>query len=187
MKMLKRTLIALAVVALLAGSVQALGPEPHRGNGAIKINKAQGMKVYWPFEYKALDLCTIDVLMEIGYYVAMEKCGHNDSRIILQQVECGDIGKGGGDWPCYKDCVNLKIHNNFPVKLGLNKSRVGGVITHNNHWKAYIEGDVSVLDPGNTTISLCVEAWKVNLAASDAVAGETKKVGEVTITVKPDA
>ena len=180
--MVKRTLIAIAVVALLATSVQALGPDPHTGGGnspAIKVN-IQSMDIGWPFEYKALDLCVIPVYMHVGFFVQVEKC--NERKIKLVQVECADIGKGGGDWPCYKDCEKVKIRANFEVKLGLKKSKIGGVL---KDWSAYFSGSDTVDASGNwNEIEICVDAWKAEIYKN--APGKEIKVGEVTITVKPN-
>jgi hypothetical protein len=181
-EMLKRTLIAIAVVALLATSAQALGPEPHTGGGnspAIKVN-LEKIEIGWPFEYKALDLCVIPVYMHVGYFVQVEKC--NERKIKLVQVDCADIGKGGGDWPCYKDCENVKVRANFEVKLGLKKSKIGDVL---KDWSAYFQGgDVVAGDGAWHTVTVCVDAWKAQLYKN--APGTSVKVGEVTITVKPN-
>ena len=188
MKMVKRTLIAIAVVALLATSLQAaLGPEPHYGtrvqdgqHTGIKVNP-EDMTIGWPFEYVALDLCTIPVKMEIGYYVEVHKC--NELQIKLVQVDCADLVKHANEtWPCYQDCTDVTIRSNFEVKLGLNKAKIGNVL---DAWDAYIKGDVATVGPGEDTITICVEAWKARLFESDAAAGSVVNVGTVTITVKP--
>jgi len=183
-KMMKRTLIVIAVVAALATSAQALGPDPHTGTlegkfQSIKVN-IQKLEIGWPFEYKALDLCVIPVYMHVGYFVQVEEC--NKRKIVLVQVECADIGKGGGDWPCYKDCEKLKIRANFEVKLGLKKAKVGDII---KDWSAYFNGSDTVDASGNwNEIEVCVDAWKAQLFKH--APGTEVKVGEVTVTVKPN-
>lgn len=189
-EMLKRTLIAITVVALIATSAQALGPVPHTnkaddagnpifGTGQIKVNN-MNMTIGWPFEYKALNLCVIPVYMNVGYYVQVEKC--NERKIQLEQVDCADIGKGSGDFPCYKDCETVKIRSNFEVKIGVNKEKVGGVL---NDWKAYIDGsDVVTASTGWKDISVCVEAWKTKLL--EHAPGTKVEVGKVILTVKPN-
>jgi hypothetical protein len=187
--MLKRTLIAIAVVALLATSAQALGPDPETGtqtgNAGIKIHPIK-MDIFWPFvEYKALDLCTIPVKMEIGIFVQVEKC--HEKKIILTQRECGDLGLNPAvDWPCYKGCVDVKIRSNFDVKLGLKTAKVGPVL---DKWKAYFSGaDTVDAVTGWNTITVCVEAWRAKLYETEHLGGVGQKVdvGTVTITVKPN-
>ncbi len=182
--MVKRTLIAIAVVGLLATAAHALGPDPHYGTydgkyQSIKVN-IEKISIGWPFEYKALDLCVIPVYMHVGYYVQVEKC--NERKIKLVQVDCGDIGKGGGDWPCYFDCENVNIRANFEVKLGLKFSTIGSVIDKSDK---YFDGGDTVDASGNwNTIKVCVKAWKARLYKN--APGTEIKVGELTITVKPN-
>jgi len=54
--MLKRSLVAVAVVALLAMTVQA---------GEIKTHT-------WPCDFKALEITSIPVVMDIGYYIKIK-------------------------------------------------------------------------------------------------------------------
>ena len=185
--MLKRTLIVVAVVALLATSAQALGPDPHTdptnaNHPAIKVNMEK-FTIGWPFEYKALDLCAIPVYMNVGYYVQVEKC--NERKIKLVQVDCEDqrVGKGAGDWPCYYDCENVKIRANFEVKVGVRKEKIGSVI---KDWAAWIEGG-DVIGPTSSwaTVKVCVKAWNTELWKAGAL-GETVRVGTVYLTVKPN-
>ena len=182
--MLKRTLIVVAVVAFLATSAQALGPDPHTGGGnspAIKVNN-ESFTLGWPFEYKALRLCTIPVYMNVGYYVQVEKC--HERKIKLVQVDCEDqrVGKGAGDWPCYYDCENVKIRSNFEAKLGVDKEKIGSVI---KDWSAWVTPDVVGPSAGWQTVSVCVKAWKTELWKAGNV-GKEVRVGTVYLTVKPN-
>jgi hypothetical protein len=186
--MLKRTLIAVAVIGLMATMVQAAGPDPVIDNSGnergFKLEPIK-MSVFWPFEYKAIDLCTIPVRLELGILVQVYKC--HERKIILKQVDCAEIGKGGGDFPCYRDCEDVEIRTNFPIKLGLKKEKVGGVL---KDWKAYYDGD-DFVDPtgsGWKKVTVCVEAWKTQLFNEEATgeAGQKVHVGNVTITVKPN-
>ncbi|MHC4168500.1 MAG: hypothetical protein ACYSWQ_16230 [Planctomycetota bacterium] len=187
--MLKRTLIAVTVVALLATAAQAYGPDPDTGkqgdHTGIKVDPIK-MDIFWPFvEYKALDLCVIPVKMEIGVFVQIEKC--HDRKIILKQVECGDIGKNAqGDWPCYKGCETIKVRSNFDVKLGLKLNKVGPVI---DKWSAeFTGGDTVDGGTGWNSLEICVKAWKAKLYEQEVLgkAGEKFDVGTVTVTVKPN-
>ncbi|MHC4116395.1 MAG: hypothetical protein ACYSWO_02695 [Planctomycetota bacterium] len=181
--MMKRTLIAIAVVALLASSAPAAGPDPHTGGGnspAIKVNNVK-MEIGWPFEYKALSLCVIPVYMNVGYYVQLEKC--HERKIKMQQVECSDMEKGS-DWPCYQDCEDMKIRANFEVKLGTSLKNKTGVIDGNKmaaYWKG---GDIVDASGDWNTVTVCVEAWKVKLWKQNP--GAQVKVADLHITVKPN-
>jgi len=183
--MLKRTLIVIAVVAFLATSAQALGPDPHTdnsgGDNAIKVNN-QKMTIGWPFEYKALTICEIPVFMNVGYYVQVENC--HERKIKLIQVDCTDpvVGKGSGDWPCYYDCENVKIRSNFEVKLGTDKVKIGPVI---KDWASSVSPSVVGPSSGWVTVSVCVKAWNTELWKAGAVGSEIR-VGTIKLTVKPN-
>jgi hypothetical protein len=188
-EMLKRTLIAVAVVALMAATVQAYGPDVETGkqdkHTGFKIHPIE-MDIFWPFvEYQAIDLCQIPVKMEVGIFVQVEEC--NKRKIILKQVDCGDIGKSTqGDWPCYKGCENVKIRSNFDIKLGLKKAKIGPIL---DKWDAYYDGDSTVDGAsGWKTVTVCVKAWRAKLYEQEVLgeAGEKVDVGTVTITVKPN-
>ena len=185
--MVKRTLIAIAVVAFLATSVQAFGPEPHDGTGdyggkhqTIKVD-IQKLEIGWPVEYKALSLCVIPVKMSVGYFVQIEKC--SERKIKLVQVNCEDIEKGSGDWPCYSDCEDLKVRANFEAKLGTKLDKTSDVI---KDWKAYFkDGDTVDASGSWNTVTVCVKAWKAQLMKESP--GMEITVGTLTITVKPNA
>jgi hypothetical protein len=190
MKMAKRTLIAIAVVALVATSTQALGPDPHspvdgdfdKKHNTIKVNIVE-MDIGWPFEYKALDLCVIPVFLNVGYFVQVFECTKRE--IKLKQVDCGDIGKGDADWPCYLDCDDVKIRANFEVKLGLKlaKNDVGDDVIKD--WDKYFDGgNVFPGDGDWHTATVCVKAWKAKLY--NHTPGQKVKVGTLTVTVKPN-
>jgi hypothetical protein len=187
--MLKRTLIAVAVVALLSTSAMAFGPDPHTGkmdkHTGIKIDPIK-MDIFWPFvEYKALDLCVIPVTMEIGVFVQIEEC--NKRKIILKQVECGDINKNPqGDWPCYKGCDTIKVRSNFDVKLGLKLAKNGPVLDKTSVY--FTDGDTVDGGAGWVSHEICVEAWRARLYEQEVLgkAGEQFNVGKVFVTVKPN-
>jgi hypothetical protein len=192
--MLKRTLIAVAVISMLAVTVQAQVPMPDNPLGpfldtsgnerGFKVDP-QKMNVLWPFEYKALDLCVLPVKLEVGILVQVYKC--HERKILLKQVDCKDIGKGGGDFPCYHDCDKVKVRTNFPIKLSLKKVKIGNII---KDWKAYFNGDSTVPVTGNSwkEIEICVDAWKTQLLNHDASgkAGDWVHVGDIHLQVKPD-
>jgi hypothetical protein len=179
MKMVKKTLFAIAVVAFLAGSVQAVDP------GQYKI-KDDDM---WPYEYIFVEICTIPILMDVGYFVQLEKCG--DYKIKLKQVPCGDIGKSAtGDFPCYDDCETIKVRANFEVKLG------GNIVNKVSWWgdgDVYYgdcgEGCVPDVVPGDGnwhTRKVCVKAWDIKIWEAGAAQGQDEyHVADLEITVKP--
>ena len=183
--MVKKTLIAMAAVVLLASVAQAALEEYYFGKDGHRMTKVDGSTtIRWPFEYKALNVCCMPVKMSVGMWVEVEKC--DDKKIILEQVDCGDIpGRGAGDFPCYVGCQKLKVRANFDVKLGtkLTKKDIPGddVI---NEWEAYYNGD-SVVPAGDwKEVEVCVKAWKARLWRQ--AAGDEVEVGTLCITAKPN-
>lgn len=178
--MVKKTLIAMAAVVLLASVAQAALEEYYFGRDGHKMLKVDGSQnVRWPFEYKELVVCTMPVKMNIGMWVEVEKC--DDKKIILEQVDCGDIGKGLGDFPCYLDCEKLRVRANFNVQLGTKLTKEGDVI---DEWEAYYNGGSTI--PGDGVfkeVEVCVKAWKARLYKQ--AAGDEVKVGKLCITAKP--
>jgi hypothetical protein len=185
MKMVKRTLIAIALVAFLASTAPAdievyyFGPIDN--DTGVKVDGNE--KVYWPYEYKELDICAMPVKMEIGGYVEIDDC--TKRKIILVQVDCGDIGKGTGDFPCYLDCEAFKIRANLDIKLGtrLTKNDVGGAVI--DKWEGFYDGgDVVPGDGAWHEMKVCVKAWKAKLWNGSV--GSEVKVGTLYVTAKPD-
>ena len=184
--MLKRTLIVIAVVACLATSAQALGPDPHTdstnaNNPAIKVNNID-MTIGWPFEYKKLTICEIPVYMNVGYYVQVEKC--NERKIKLQQVDCVDpvVGRAAKEWPCYYDCENVKIRANFEVSLDTDKVKIGPYI---KDWKSSVSPNVIGPTSDWATVSVCVTAWNTELWKAGEV-GKEIRVGTIKLRVRPN-
>jgi hypothetical protein len=191
MKM-KRTLIAIAVVALLATSVNAAITPWYFTAGdhsAVKVDGKESKEFRWPYEiiYQELTVCTIPIKMKVGMYVQVKDC--NNKKIILEQVSCTDFdqitggavgNKGAADYPCYWGCVDFDVRANFPVQLGLNLNK-GDMIPDST---AYYEGDNTVPDDGEwKNVKVCVAAWKAKIYK--AKPGDEVSVGSVDITVKP--
>jgi hypothetical protein len=190
MKMIKRTLIAIAVVALLASTVHAgsysiwdpyyfSGPDNQQ---AVKVDGKETKDFRWPYTitYQELTICNIPIKMKVGMYVQIENC--KDKKIILEQVSCADIGKGDADYPCYLGCVTLNVRANFEAKMGAALHKEGDTITE---WESYYDGgDVVPGDGDYHEVKLCVKAWKT--AIYKAAPGDEVAVGNVDITVKPN-
>ena len=178
--MIKRTLIAIAVVALLATSAHAaldITYLPYGDHHAVKVDGSENVR--WPYEYKALVVCNIPIKMHVGMYVQVQDC--KKKKIILKQVPCSDIGKGDGDYPCYLGCVEFNVRANFNVKMGSSLHKAGDVIAD---WEAYYDGGDTVPGDGDYHgVKLCVKAWKT--AIYKAAPGDEVDVGSVDVTVKP--
>jgi hypothetical protein len=170
MKMVKKSLIAIALLAILATTVQA-------GDLAENPRKFDD---HWPWTYTALEICQIPVYMDVGMYVELIDCC--DKEIVLKQVTCDTIGKAPEDFPCYKGCVTFDIRANFEVKLGTTLYDQSDVITD---WAAALSIDVIPGDGNPHSVELCVTAWNAQIWTS--APGDKILVGEVGITVKPNA
>ncbi len=165
--MVKKCLIAIAVVALLATTVQAATYPAIKKDGD------------WPSTYIPLDLCTFPVYLEVGHYVQLYKC--NELKMKLEQVTCPD-GRG---FPCYTDCITIKARANFPAIFGADLDKSGPNILKKTD--LYWEDDRFTIT-GQTndweSMKLCLDAWEVELWKSGQASGKVK-VGEITISVKP--
>jgi len=150
---MKKTLVAMAVVALLAVGVQA---------GEIKTHD-------WPCSFVSLEITSIPVVMDIGYYVRIKD--QDKLKIKLVQDEA-DIHK-------FKGCVDMVVESNFNLVLSASISKTGA-----------IDGDYSVsLDPssankGSTTVKVCATLTKANLTGQEAGTKDVQ-VATVKIKVKP--
>lgn len=190
--MVKKCLIAIAVVALLATTVQAIDSP----GGSIKQD-AQTEGGGWPWTqtkvYDTFDICTFDVILEVGHYVQILNC--DDLEMKLIQVSCDAIGKDDDDFPCYGDidetdtpgpaCVTVTARANFDAIFGANfDGSAGDVDIIGGSSVGFVGGDEIPGDGNNHDLKLCMAAWSVELWNSGGTSG-TVKVGEITITVKP--
>ena len=180
--MVKKILFTIAVVAFLTASVQAVDPGKYK-------QKYDGM---WPYEYIYMPVCTMPVLMDVGYFVQVTNC--KDRKIKLKQVPCDD-GKDPHqkdpikDFPCYRDCDEIKIRANFEAKLG-------GKIINEVSW--FKDGDAKVyyeaaegLDPyvipgdgKEHKRKICIKAWDIKIWNA-GTQGDKIKVADLHVTVKP--
>jgi hypothetical protein len=186
MKMIKRTLIAIAVVAILATTVNAAITEwyfPIGDQSAVKVDGKETPTFRWPYEvsYKALTICSIPIKLQVGMFVQIEDC--KNKKIVLTQVGCTEqvMGKGDGDFPCYYGCVTFRARANFNAKFGQALVQVGDIV---REWScAYDGGDTIPNDGEYHELKVCVKAWKVQLW--HAPVGDEVDFGKINITVKP--
>lgn len=184
--MVKRTLIAIAVVALLATTANAFTEWTFTAgdHAAVKVDGKENPTIRWPYEinYTALDICTMPVKMHVGMYVRIIDC--DKKKIILEQVPCSEVGKGDDKYPCYKDCEEFVAQANFPAEFGtkLAKNDAGDAII--GGWEAYYDGGNTIPGDGSeNTLKVCVKSWEAKLY--NHAPGEEITVGSLTITVKP--
>jgi hypothetical protein len=174
MKMVKKCMIALAVAALMATTVQAGAPAP---DGSIKRDGD------WPWTYKAIDLCVMPIYMDVGHFVQLKDC--SDRKIHLKQVTCTSIGKNNTeDFPCYRDCEEIQVRANFPAIFGgrVDKNSTGILKDTEVKWA----GDKFQIIGGGDweQLTICVNAWKAEIWRATEPSEKTQ-VGTLTITVKP--
>jgi hypothetical protein len=174
MKMLKKCIIALAVATLMATAVvQAGAPAP---SGSIKRDGD------WPWTYKAIDLCTMPVYMDVGHYVQLKECHKREIKLV--QVECDTIGRDSGDFPCYSDCEDIEVRSNFPAIFGASLTKIGPILQNTSlYWK----DDLNQITGSTGTwekLTICLDAWNAEIWRA-AEPAENAIVGELTINVKP--
>jgi hypothetical protein len=168
MKMVKRMLIAIAVVALIATSLQA-------ADMPTGVQKQDGA---WPSTYLALPLCDIPVVIDIGMYVQLIDCA--DKKIKLVQVQCGNMD----DFPCYYDCEEFDVRANFNAVLGTELIHADPDNPVVGSWSAAYDGANDVPGTGDpVTRKVCVSASKAAILTT--APGDEVVVGTLRITVKP--
>ncbi len=176
--MVKKCLIAIAAVALLATTVQAITID-----GAIKEEGT------WPWTkiYDTMDICQFPVKLEVGHFVQVINC--DDLEMKLEQVDCDAIGQSSSKFPCYGngsddwECVTLEVRANFPATFGAEFSSSGPVgLSHDLKWDN--DDDTITGDGSDEELKLCMSAWNVELWNSGQTSGWIT-VGEITINVKP--
>ena len=169
MKMVKKSIIALAVVALMVSVAQADDPSIKKDGD-------------WPWTYKAIDLCTMPVYMDVGHYVQLKEC--NKRELKLSQVNCTDIGKASGDFPCYDGCEEIEVRANFPAIFGGNLSNKASVIKEISVYWKNDDNQISGSTGDWEKLEVCVKAWKTEIWKA-AIPDDKMKVADLTITVKP--
>ena len=169
MKMVKKSIFALAVVALLVSVVHADDPSIKRDGD-------------WPWTYKAIDLCKMPVYMDVGHYVQLKECHKRELK--LKQVDCESIGKGGGDFPCYSGCEEIEVRANFPAIFGGKLSKIGPILKDTSVYWKNDDNQIDGSTGGWEKLEVCIDAWKAEIWRASEPDNETK-VGELTINVKP--
>lgn len=192
MKMVKKTLIAIALVAFLASTAPAditvyyFGPVSGGDlNNESGVKSDGNKKVYWPYKWEELPICAIQLKMELGMYVDVKDC-KSDKKLILHQVDCTDsgIGRSANEFPCHYGCTNIEVRANFDVKINTDipdKDDYGVI----NKWDdVFPDGDVIDGDGNYHKIAVCIKTWKSRL--HKGTPGSEVKVGTLIITAKPD-
>ena len=99
--MLKRSVVAVAVAALLAAGVQA---------GEIKTHN-------WPVQFVFLEITSIPVVMDIGFYIRVK----DQDKLLIKLVQ-DDL-----NIHTFKGCVDMIIESNFDLVLSASISPTGAI------------------------------------------------------------
>jgi hypothetical protein len=188
MKMIKKTMIAVAAMAFLASAIPAFAAisvwqftDEQSDDLALKVDGKETVR--WPFDYKFLEICRIPIKMKVGMFIRVKDC--DDKKITLVQKDCEDqvINKDADDWPCYFGCVEVDISANFEAELDTKLYANEDVEDAVDDWSASI--DPKTIMPGEkTSVEICVKAWKVKLEDIDY--GDSISIGEVAILARPN-
>ncbi|UCG58452.1 MAG: hypothetical protein JSU70_02885 [Phycisphaerales bacterium] len=155
--MLKKSLVAVALVAILGASVQA---------GHVKMYKWPG---HWIWD--CVDLAEIPVYMKIGMYI--EILDQDSLRIIMQQDA----------WRQYSGCVTIRIKCNFDAVLSC-RFESNGAIPGDYSCSINEEKVPATLSDTVAEREVCVYGEKV--AIVHAMPQKKLRVGTAIISVKPD-
>jgi hypothetical protein len=151
MKMLKKSLIAVTVLAMCMPAFA----------GQLKIHGN------WPCTYVAQEICKIDVIMDVGYYIQIVK---QDAIKVTQDTTSND------PYHTYAGCATKEVKSNFNATLSATAaatSPAGG------SWTPTITP--TTVPAGSTQVQFCVKGTGVNI---DKLVGGAKDVPVAQITVK---
>ena len=148
--MLKRSVLLVVTVAILTATANA---------GEIKIHT-------WPTQYIPQEVCTIRVLMDIGYWI--EIVNQNDP-LKLQQTAI-DV---------YEGCLDLGVKCNFACRLSCTIVPTGAV---QGTYSCYLTG--ADIDPPAGIATLCARVDNAQLIGQPG-GTDNVHVASVTISVVP--
>ena len=152
--MLKKSLLVIAAVALIASVAQA---------GAIKVHE-------WPSTtvttYDKIEICTIDVIMDVGYWIHIKNQNWKLEVIQVTPLQ-------------YEGCLDLQVECNFDIKLYCS---IVGIIP--GTWSCWFDNNGEVDAPCGT-IALCAKVTNVNLGAYSPA--DNVPAATITVKAKPQA
>jgi hypothetical protein len=155
-KMLKRSLIAIAVVAMLATVA---------GAGTIKTHE-------WPCQFVPVELMSIPVTLDVGFFVRVPD---QNKTIKLNQTT--------GSATTFEGCVDFDIITNFELDLSCTITPNGTVSAES--WSCFFAAGESHVGIGTTTgITVCARATNLDMTALPAQSANVT-VATVKISVIP--
>jgi hypothetical protein len=122
---MKKALIALAVVALLAVSAQA---------GELKVHE-------WPCTFVSLEITSIPVVMDVGYWIKIKDQDKLKIKLIQDEL---DIHK-------FKGCCDMVVETNVNACLSCSVDKTGAVP---GDYSCSVD-PASVAPPGGTVQVCC--------------------------------
>lgn len=191
--MVKKSILAIAMLAMLATVVSAQDFNPPSGQMKFDNGWPKTVVVTWT----PIEICCMKINLKIGYFIEVENCG--GKSINLVQVNC----PSGQSFPCYKGCTTIKVRSNFEAQIGLKLYAISNIINDNgsptnpndDKWKAYFRADSADTGQASTwiiagdgnfhAVDVCVEAWDANIMFGTP--GQNPQVGNVCITAIPTA
>jgi len=154
--MLKRSLVAVAVVALLAMGVQA---------GEIKTH-------VWPCDFKAMEISSIPVYMDIGYYIRIK----DQDKLKIKLVQDTQTNTK------FSGCTTMSVESNFKAQLSCSITKTGAI---DGTYGCSITGG-GAINAGSNSVEVCATLEKAVLGVSGVLANSKDvQVATVKISVKP--
>jgi hypothetical protein len=102
----------------------------------------------------------------------------------LVQVDCTDIGRNSGDFPCYSDCEVIEVRANFPAIFGASLAKIGPILQDTSVYWTDDNNQISGSTGDWEKLTICLDAWNAEIWRA-AEPAENATVGEITINVKP--
>jgi hypothetical protein len=155
--MLKKSLFAVALVAMLVGMTQA---------GEIKVHDWPSVTTYTP-----QTVTTIPVKMQVGYYLLIK-----DQEDLVINLTQDTIHR-------YSGCETMTVVSNFDAVISASVASTNEIRGDFEGVKLNGGGSSVNFPSGEDTVEVCVVFKNVKL--QDADAKTTKTVGHVTIKVAP--
>lgn len=131
----------------------------------------------WPVVYKWLPACkTVKVIMNVGYYVKIQKCKKLKIKLAQKSVEE------------YEGCTDFGIMSNFDLELGaeIHPTAAGLNLSSAGNWSAWITGE-HFLAPSDSykKRTVCAKVKKTKLIKADP--NKEMHVANVWILIRPTA
>jgi hypothetical protein len=164
--MVKKSILAVAILAMLAGSLQA-----------ANVNM-KGHPYDWPVSYDWVNLLpegkAIPVYMDIGWYIFIEN--YQNLKIKIRQLP--------GSVMDYEGCTDVTIKTNGTLQIRAQLDQFGLV---DGDWKTPTVSP-GLITQGTNKVTVCVKVTSVELYKKSPEGGQNcVHVGNVRLQVRPDS